>query len=102
MVQTSFRFPTREQDSYDAFKNYLLSLGIIQPSILFKSHVLAFGFNNDVNLLSLFVSQVKSSWQFNKLSSSKLRQSQYLHSILFNEIRAIEDAVKTDNLEVAV
>lgn len=98
MIQ--LKFPIKEFNSYHLFKEALKDHGIIQPSILLKSYVLAFGFGNDVTKLLTFLEQVKSTWQFNKLSSNEPRQMAYLSTIVYNEIKHIEEAVRADNLGI--
>lgn len=76
----------------------LIANGIIQPSVLLKSYVLAVGFKNDVNLLNDFIGQIKSSFAFSKLANNKPRQKAYLSRVLYNEVVHIEDALKTDSI----
>jgi hypothetical protein len=65
--------------------------GVIQPSVLFKIHILIYAFDEDPLLLSEFIEQIKESYNYKKLSPNKATQSSYLTTVLFNEIKNLEE-----------
>lgn len=93
-------FPIKSNPTYTEFKNYLLSENVIQPSILFKSYVLAHAFDYDIRRLNNFILQIKETYGWRKLSNNPPRQAAYLSTILFNEIRNIEEALKADKIAI--
>ena len=93
-------FPVKQEPIYSSFQQVLRENGIIQPSLLFKSHVIAFGFAYDVELLKEFLSHIKESYSFRKLESNRPRQIALLSTILFNEIRSIEESLKDEKLAI--
>lgn len=95
-----FNFPIKQNPGYKTMQSILIEHGVIQPSILFKSHVLLFGFKFSLENCIEFISQIKESYGYRRLESNKLRQSAYLQTILWNEIKSIEEALKDERLSV--
>lgn len=91
-------FPIKQNPQYFTFQELLKLHGIIQPSIIYKAYILAHGFNGDIEIFDKFITQIKETYAFKRLSNNHPRQLAYLSSILFNEIRSIEEAIKTDKL----
>lgn len=90
-------FPIKT-DSMSGFKDILKRYEVTQRSILFKSYVFAAAFDNDFFEFEQFLKQVTSSYSYRKLENNKPRQQAWLSSVLYNELRSIEEAIKTDNI----
>lgn len=90
-------FPTKTSARY-GFVDILKRYGITQRSILYKSYVFVSAFNNDYFEFESFLKQITSSYSYRKLETNKPRQQAWLSSVLFNEIKAIEEAIKTDEM----
>lgn len=90
-------FPIKT-DSMAGFRDILKRYGVTQRSILFKSYVFAAAFENDFFEFESFLKQVTSAYSYKKLESNKPRQQAWLSSVLFNELKAIEEAIKTDSM----
>lgn len=90
-------FPMKS-DSMTGFKEILKRYGVTQRSILFKSYVFAAAFEDDYFEFEQFLKQVTSSYSYKKLENNKPRQQAWLSSVLYNELRAIEEAIKTDTM----
>lgn len=92
-------FPIKT-DSMSGFKDILKRYGVTQRSILFKSYVFAAAFDNDFYEFEQFLKQVTSSYSYRKLESNPPRQQAWLSSVLFGELKAIEEAIKTDSMGI--
>lgn len=91
-------FPIKDNPSYISFQDILKSNRIIQPSILYKAYVLAHAFDYNPLNLAEFINQIRETYSFRKLENNPPRQSAYLSTILFNEIKGIEEALRTDRM----
>lgn len=91
-------FPIKKEPSYSDFQQFIKGLAVVQPSIILKAHVIAFGFDYSLTDFESFILQIKETYSYRKLESNPQRQAAYLSTILFNEIRSIEEALKDEKL----
>lgn len=91
-------FPIKDKSSYVSFQEILKTNRIIQPSILYKAYVLVHAFDYNPSNLEEFINQIRETYSFRKLENNLPRQSAYLSAILYNEIKGIEEALKTDRM----
>ena len=96
MIQ--LRFPIKKDPDYSIFKNYLLSLGILQRGLLMNSHVFAHAYNFQISEFEQFINQVTSSYGYQKLENNQPRQVGYLTAVLVNELKLIRSSIKDDVL----
>lgn len=92
-------FPIKT-DSMSGFKDILKRYGVTQRSILLKSYVFASAFEDDFFEFESFLKQVTSSYSYRRLENNIPRQQAWLSSVLYNELKSIEDAIKTDSMGI--
>lgn len=94
-------FPIKT-DSMSGFKDILKRYGVTQRSILFKSYIFAAAFEDDYFEFESFLKQVTSSYSYKRLENNPPRQQAWLSSVLYNELKSIEEAIKTDAIGLGI